>query len=736
MRQSEFWLKIVGIGLLLFGVAFFFKYSIEQGWINPLVRHLFGIAIGSTLLVLGWRLYDKRRPFARVLLGGAIGTFYITCFSAFQLFQLISHPVAFGCMLAIAGTAYFVALRQDDAIFSLIGTAGALGTPFLLYTGSGNLPGLVAYTCLVLAGATAVYFFKGWRLLLWLSALGGWIVLSVGIDGGELSHLRGADTDRWAMQAGLVFAWLIFWLTPLIRKIICLNNSGRWRAEMLGIGDDSLTAEARVVLDRHIYLLAIGSPLLGLMLSINSWYGINYDIFGWAAFGAAALYWLVARFMPDVSDLKNLRYTHVAIGALLFTIGLCLILDGDTLLFTLAGEAALLHLIARRLDDPKVSVGGHILSSIVALWLLFRLTDMDGDQPSMLNAQALTDMWVLAMMFASAYTVRHREEMRAYLFAGAVGLALLFHRELSDDLLFLVVTIEAAAFYLLSRKLKDRIINGFTYLGFSMLGLWIMSRLLTLPATGTAFINYQAGAELALIITGLVIAQYARSTEEGEGYFLASFAALAGLSWRELDGNQLLLALTAETLVLHWLAWRKSSRLITAGAQTMIFGLGIWLADRLLQGRMAELAVFNFTALCDLMLIGTMVGCCYLLSQSKEKLIYRLAAHVAILAWFYRELLPLDNGQGFISTAWGIYGIGMLIAGLRFNIARLRFVGLITMGLVVAKLFLVDLARLETIWRVLLFMGFGVVFLLLSYFFPKLWRKETQETSRPPRQNP
>jgi len=40
----------------------------------------------------------------------------------------------------------------------------------------------------------------------------------------------------------------------------------------------------------------------------------------------------------------------------------------------------------------------------------------------------------------------------------------------------------------------------------------------------------------------------------------------------------------------------------------------------------------------------------------------------------------------------------------------------------VAKLFIVDLSELETIWRVLLFMGFGAIFLLLSYYFPKLWR--------------
>jgi uncharacterized membrane protein len=41
----------------------------------------------------------------------------------------------------------------------------------------------------------------------------------------------------------------------------------------------------------------------------------------------------------------------------------------------------------------------------------------------------------------------------------------------------------------------------------------------------------------------------------------------------------------------------------------------------------------------------------------------------------------------------------------------------------VAKLFLVDLARLEPLFRVLLFLGFGGVFLYLSYALSAGWRE-------------
>jgi uncharacterized membrane protein len=37
--------------------------------------------------------------------------------------------------------------------------------------------------------------------------------------------------------------------------------------------------------------------------------------------------------------------------------------------------------------------------------------------------------------------------------------------------------------------------------------------------------------------------------------------------------------------------------------------------------------------------------------------------------------------------------------------------------LLVGKLFLVDLAAVETVWRILLFAGFGGLFLLISYYY-------------------
>jgi uncharacterized membrane protein len=210
LRSGEWWLNKLGIGLLLFGVAFLFVYSVERGWIGPWMRVGFGAAIGAALLAVGLRVYERRRAFSQVLLGGGVGALYITGFAAFQLYSLVPYPVAFGSMVAVTLLALLLSLRQEGVPLSLIGALGGLGTPFLLYTDTGSLGGLLLYTCLILAGMGAVYFRKGWVSLLAVPFVGGWMVLLVGYADTFFSLTGASPADRRVLQAGVAFAWLLF----------------------------------------------------------------------------------------------------------------------------------------------------------------------------------------------------------------------------------------------------------------------------------------------------------------------------------------------------------------------------------------------------------------------------------------------------------------------------------------------------------------------------------------------
>lgn len=507
---AEYWLNKIGIGLLLFGLAFLFKYAIDQGWLTPAVRVGIGLTIGASLLVVGLRVRRERPAFSQVMFGGSVAAFYITGFAAFQLYDLVPHAVAFVFMVGVTVLAFALAVWQQHAVLSLIGALGGLGTPFLLYTDGGSTAGLVAYTCLVLAGTSAIYFYHEWRSLLWVSTVGGWVVLAIAMDSlpAETSE---AFVDRVAMQAGIVFAWLAFWALPLVRHLLTEWQPARWAQVQPEPG--SIQAQFRSLTDKHVHVLSVATPLLALAFTAGTWDLSEYSA-GGLALGGSLLYALVAYVLVERANQRGLAFAQAVAATALLTVGFVLLLDGDMLFIVLAVEATALHVIAARLDDAGTAILGHILSVAVGFWLGIRLVTGEADGRLLLNAPALTNLATIALLALSSTTMR----------------------------------------------------------------------------------------------------------------------------WRPLQ-------------------WA-----------------------------------------------------------------YGLVAHAALLAWFARELAPLPNGGGYTTLAWGLYGTVLLVIGLMRDRLTLRQLGLGTMLLMVAKLFLVDLSELDALWRILLFLGFGALFLVISYYFQSLWR--------------
>jgi hypothetical protein len=107
------------------------------------------------------------------------------------------------------------------------------------------------------------------------------------------------------------------------------------------------------------------------------------------------------------------------------------------------------------------------------------------------------------------------------------------------------------------------------------------------------------------------------------------------------------------------------------------------------------------------------------LQAPSAKQVYRVAAHVAFLTWLAIQFSPMQYGQELISVSWGVYGIGLFLLSLRMGHKGIQMAALVTLGIVAAKLLLVDMAQVDVIWRILLFMGFGAAFLGMSYLIKR-----------------
>jgi len=155
----------IGVLLLFIGVGFLLKYAVEHVHV-PISVRLAGVALGGVaLLVLGWRLRLRRRAYAMVLQGGGVGVLYLTVFAALKLYALVAPVAAFGLLFWISALSSWLAIRQDAISLAALAVLGGFLAPILTSTDSGNHVMLFSYYALLNAGILGIAWFKAWRSL-------------------------------------------------------------------------------------------------------------------------------------------------------------------------------------------------------------------------------------------------------------------------------------------------------------------------------------------------------------------------------------------------------------------------------------------------------------------------------------------------------------------------------------------------------------------------------------------
>ncbi len=82
------------------------------------------------------------------------------------------------------------------------------------------------------------------------------------------------------------------------------------------------------------------------------------------------------------------------------------------------------------------------------------------------------------------------------------------------------------------------------------------------------------------------------------------------------------------------------------------------------------------------------------------------------------EFLP-EFRMGGLSIFWAVFGLALLLTGISKSKAVMRGLGLVLMGVVIAKVFFVDLAGLDQLYRIVAFIILGVVILFGSFLYLK-----------------
>src|SRR6266849_1193372 len=156
---------IAGIALVLAAV-FFLKYSVEHGWLSPIVRATLGLLTGTALLVIcEMRVARGYTATVNALHGAGIAILYSTLFATHALWHLLPAGVVFALMIAVTAVAVMLSIRHESVFIALLGLMGGFATPALLSTGENRPIGLFSYLLLLNAGLPWVAFRKNWPLL-------------------------------------------------------------------------------------------------------------------------------------------------------------------------------------------------------------------------------------------------------------------------------------------------------------------------------------------------------------------------------------------------------------------------------------------------------------------------------------------------------------------------------------------------------------------------------------------
>lgn len=166
------WVGGVGALALLFGIAFFFKYAIDEGWITEWMRIILGLLVGGLLLVLGDLWKQKYAKYAQVLSGSGLAVLYFTIFAAYQYYHKLDQPIAFLFTIVITVLGIALAYRYNSKALGLFAVVGGYISPLLISSGENKQVGLFVYLTIVNIGVLLMLLKAYWVELLFIALFG------------------------------------------------------------------------------------------------------------------------------------------------------------------------------------------------------------------------------------------------------------------------------------------------------------------------------------------------------------------------------------------------------------------------------------------------------------------------------------------------------------------------------------------------------------------------------------
>ncbi len=744
----------LGVIVSFFGVAFLLKYAVDQRILVLAIelRLVLVAIVAAALLGIGWRLREKTRVYALSLQGGGIGILYLTIFSAFRLYDLLPAPFAFVLLVLLTVAAGVIAVLQDARALAILGSVGGFLAPVLVSTETGNHVALFSYYLVLNAAILGISWYRAWRSL---NLIGFGFTFGVGT-------LWGYDYYRPELFASTEPFLVLYFL---FYQAIAILFAFRQPPNLRGLVDGTII---------------FGTPVIAFALQAqlvdNTEYGLAISAAAMAAFYIAVSIWL--RRM-HASQMRLLSESFIALGVAFGTIAIPLALDDRWTAAAWALEGAALVWVGVRQHGRLAKLSGTVLLIASGIAYMRYGWTRDLGMP-VLNGNVLGGLMVsVASLFSARYLAADAYPRRWQPLASVPlmlwGLAWWFGigaMEIDDragsslelHYLTIFIAVSAALFAWIARRYEWTAARRAT-----------LAYLPALPVIAILYLidrdHFFAGAgTLAWLLAFASHFYLLRAYDNGPskiaaGWHYAGVLFLTGVIayevyWRmdqasfgdvwAASGAMLVpvLATLLTILARERIAWPIQrywgAYLLAAGTliamQLFIVG-GIGLED---PGDPAPLTYVPILNPFDVLtIVGLIVGlyCLVIVKSTTDWLgpngfriataVWAFAAlvlttiavvrgvyHFADVPWDDRSLSKSVSVQSALSIYWALLAFSGMIWGARNTNRWVWLAGTGLMGLVVLKLFIVDLGNTGTVARIISFLGVGALLLVVGYFAP------------------
>ncbi|MEQ1620550.1 MAG: DUF2339 domain-containing protein [Methylococcales bacterium] len=657
------WLLRVGVLILVTGIGFFLKYSIDNGLIGEQARVALSVLAGVGMIIGGVRLaYGNYHLFSQGLLGGGIAVLYFSVFAAHSFYHLLDVIPTFALMILVTACAATLAIRLDSMLVAIFAIIGGYCTPMMLSTGQVNFPGLFSYMLLLGAGILAINWYKQWHLLNFLSFVFNYLLFFGAMQNYDIGYF-------WQVLPYLTGFFVLYSTTVFL---FCLVN--QTKSTLLDLLALIINAAIFFTTAYNLIEVAYGQIWIALISVLL------------AAFYIGHVYYCLARRVAD----RELLLSFIGLAAFFITITLPLLLSNQWITVSWSLQALVMLWIAGKLRSAFLQQLAYLLYLIVLVRFCFidlpgqygfSGVTMDGELPLsqfLLGLmERIVSFGIPIMSLALAYTLIEKPAPASPLACDSANDVPLLLKE--NSLLQMIIVISAGLLFI--------VVQLELYRSFGYLYPPLQLPILTL---------------VWLAMSWLLLGRYLSTPGDGLLQVLRLF----------------MIGVVLKLLLFDLPSWDLNLGQIASNDTVLTLRYGGGYSFQLALMRLLDFAAiigFLLFALRRLSTTDNDTGNIrqWLGGAALALLFTFLSLEVNSLLYQYVPGLR----SGGVSILWSIFGLSLVFAGIKRQISALRLIGLALFALVAWKVFFIDLARLDQIYRIIAFIVLGMLALGGAFFY-------------------